>query len=129
MDGYDEEQIGRITGYVVKLNTSISTENNDLFSLVVNTVLDRVLLYLNTDELEQKLERVVAQIVVGVYNQTNNNKASTGPEQAIRTVSDNGQSVSYANEVKNYLNTADDQEIFGGFHALLSRYRRVDVGA
>jgi ABC-type uncharacterized transport system substrate-binding protein len=48
-------------------------------------------------------------------------------DRAISSVSDNGQSVSYANEVTRYFATASDDELFTGFTALLSRYRRVKV--
>lgn len=114
-----------IMNYAKKFNTAIS--DDDLLELVTDTVVDRVLLYLNDAVLDSSLERTVAQIVVGVYNQTNTNIENAGVDQAVSSVSDNGQSVSYANEVKNYLATADDSALFGGFAQLLARYRSVDV--
>ena len=48
-------------------------------------------------------------------------------DQAISSISDNGQSISYANEVTKYFTTATDDELFTGFSMLLSRYRRVKV--
>ena len=45
----------------------------------------------------------------------------------INSISDNGQSISYANEVTRYFTTVSDEELFTGFTSLLSRYRRIKV--
>jgi hypothetical protein len=130
-----DEQRTRIIGYARTISSTIPAEpegegdENPLLTFVVDEVADRILLYLNDTVLDEKLERVAAKVVVAVFNQTNNNKDATGPEQAISSMSDNGQSISYRNEVKNYLATADDGALFGGFSALLARYRKVDTYA
>ncbi|MBR3169203.1 hypothetical protein IKF23_02065 [Candidatus Saccharibacteria bacterium] len=89
--------------------------------------MDRVLVYLNDTALDEALERIVARIVSGIFNQTINSKDSTNSDSAISSVSDNGQSVSFSNEVKNYLATTEDNELFAGFSKLLARYRRINV--
>ena len=62
-----------------------------------------------------------------LFNISNDNKTSTESDQAISSVSDNGQSVSYSNEVKNYLASTEDNELFAGFAKLLAPYRRINV--
>ena len=122
------EQLDRIKGYVKVIDNAASDASaNALLEYCINEVYDRVLLYLNDTTLDEALERVVARIVSGIFNQTTNSKTSTESEQAISSVSDNGQSVSFSNEVKNYLATTEDNELFAGFSKLLARYRRINV--
>ena len=122
------EQLDRIKGYVKVIDNAASDASaNALLEYCINEVYDRVLLYLNDITLDEALERVVARIVSGIFNQTTNSKTSTESDQAISSVSDNGQSVSFSNEVKNYLATTEDNELFAGFSKLLARYRRINV--
>ena len=122
------EQLDRIKGYVKVIDNAASDASaNALLEYCINEVYDRVLLYLNDTILDEALERVVARIVSGIFNQTTNSKTSTESNQAISSVSDNGQSVSFSNEVKNYLATTEDNELFAGFSKLLARYRRINV--
>jgi len=124
------EQKQRIIGYTKKLNDAAADpENADLLDLVVDEVGDRVLLYLNSADLPENVERIVARIVSGIFNQSFNAKSSTNADSAISSMSDNGQSISFSNEVKNYLASADDNTLFSGFADLLARYRRIDVVA
>lgn len=120
------EQNQRIAEYAKKLNKTID-DSDELLEVVVELAVDRILIYLNAPALDEKLERIVGQTVAQSYNQAFANLDNSGADQAIRTVSDNGQSISYANEAQNYMATADDQALFGGFAALLARYRRFDV--
>ena len=125
-----DEQKTKIIGYVKALNDTASQEDyQSLLGLVVDEVADRVLLYLNREDLPENIERVVARIVSGIFNQTANAKTSSTADSAISSISDNGQSISYSNEIKNYLSTADDNELFAGFSKLLARYRRINVVA
>ena len=123
-----QEQLDRIKGYVKVIDNAASDASaNALLEYCINEVYDRVLLYLNDTTLDEALERVVARIVSGIFNQTTNSKTSTESDQAISSVSDNGQSVSFSNEIKNYLATTEDNELFAGFSKLLARYRRINV--
>ena len=125
-----QEQVDAIIGYAAVLNSEFDG-GDSLSELIVETVFDRVLLYLNypsdVDVLDERLLRVVAQVVLGAWKQAYTTAGSTEADRAISSVSDNGQSVSYANEVQNYLATADDNALFSGFASLLARYRRVHV--
>ena len=126
----EQTQKERIIEYTKKLNdTAAEAENADLLDLVVDEVTDRALLYLNCTDLPENVERIIARIVSGIFNQSFNAKSSSNADSAISSMSDNGQSISYSNEVKNYLATADDNTLFSGFADLLARYRRIDVVA
>lgn len=118
-----DEQKTRITGYVTTLSDEVA--EGELLDLVVDEVADRVLLYLNEETIAEKLERVIAQVIVSVYKRTQADSAGTG--QSVSTVSDNGQSITYRVSPAQYLATSKDQELFTGFERLLSPYRRVHV--
>ena len=123
-----QEQLDRIKEYVKTIDTAAADDSaNALLEYVINEVVDRVLLYLNDAALDEALERVVARIVSGIFNQTTNSKDSTQSDSAISSVSDNVHSISFSNEVKNYLATTEDNELFAGFSKLLARYRRINV--
>ena len=118
---------------VIKKRIDEIDHNNDgLIDFVIGEVTDRVMLFLNSDTIPAKLERILANIVntgltrcLNTIERTKEGIADV--DRAVSSVSDNGQSISYANEVTRYFTTATDDELFTGFTALLSRYRRVKV--
>ena len=130
-----DETKAKIKEYLKIINANIDEvdqTNTGLLDFVIGETLDRVQFYLNCDTIPAKLERILANIVntglarcLKTLERTKNNVADV--DRAISSVSDNGQSVSYANEVTRYFTTASDDELFTGFTALLSRYRRVKV--
>ena len=130
-----EEMTAKIKEYlkIVNKNLDIIEQNNyGLIDFVIGEVSDRVMLYLNSETIPSKLERVLANVVntgltrcLKAIELTKEGAADV--DRAISSVSDNGQSISYANEVTRYFTTASDEELFTGFTALLSRYRRVKV--
>lgn len=124
---YDIDQKERIEKYVKTFNKTITEDDVELLDYVVEAVIDRTLLYLNRNELNQVFERVVADVVGGIFNKYKVNLNNQGTDLAINSVSDNGQSISYANEIRNYLANSTDNELFSGFAGLLNRYRRVNV--
>lgn len=130
-----DETKAKIKEYLKIINfkiDEIDQTNVGLLDFVIGETLDRVQLYLNCEQIPAKLERIIANIVnTGLIRSLKTLERSkngdTDVERAITSVSDNGQSVSYANEVTRYFTTASDDELFTGFTALLSRYRRVKV--
>ena len=130
-----DETKAKIKEYLKIINANIDEvdqTNTGLLDFVIGETLDRVQLYLNCVTIPHKLDRIIANIVntglarcLKTLERTKNNVADV--DRAISSVSDNGQSVSYANEVTRYFTTASDDELFTGFTALLSRYRRVKV--
>ena len=122
----DSSQETRIKEYAKLLNDKI--EDGDLLDFVTLEVKDRVLVYLNDDELDAKLERIVARIISGVFTESLESKDGE-LEHNISSVSDNGQTISYSYKVKSYLVSTDDSELFSGFSKLLAPYRRVNVAS
>lgn len=122
----DSSQDTRIKEYAKTLNRQI--EDGDLLDFVTSEVMDRVLIYLNDDQLDMRLERIVARIVSGIFAESTENQDGQISHE-ISSISDNGQSISYSDKVKSYLISAEDTEIFGGFTKLLAPYRRVNVAS
>lgn len=130
-----DETKAKIKEYLKIINANIDQidqTNTGMLDFVIGETLDRVQLYLNCQTIPAKLTRVLANMVntglarcLKTLERTKNNVADT--DRAIVALSDNGQSVSYANEVTHYFTTASDEELFTGFAPLLSRYRRVKV--
>lgn len=131
MDGI----IAKIKEYLKIINKNIDTiekDNKGLLDFAIGEVLDRVQLYLNSETIPTKLERILANIVnTGLKKCLKeieiSNEDNTAVDQVVTSISDNGQSISYANEVTKYFTTVSDEELFTGFTGLLSRYRRVKV--
>ena len=122
----DSSQETRIKEYAKLLNDKI--EDGDLLDFVTLEVKDRVLVYLNDEVLDTKLERIVARIVSGVFTESLESKDGE-LEHNISSVSDNGQTISYSDKIKSYLVSTDDSELFSGFSKLLAPYRRVNVAS
>lgn len=130
-----DEIIAKIKEYLKIINDKIDIidqTNVGMLDFVIGETLDRVLLFLGKDTLPSRLERVLANIIntnitrcLKTLERSKENGADV--EHAISSISDNGQSISYANELKRYFTTISDEELFTGFTALLSRYRRVKV--
>ena len=127
-----DDIIANIKKYLKIINKNIDTIDKDLVDFAIGEVLDRVQLYLNSETIPTKLERILANIVnTGLKKCLKeieiSSEDNTAVDQVVTSISDNGQSISYANEVTKYFTTASDEELFTGFTGLLSRYRRVKV--
>lgn len=107
----------------------IDFSNKGLIDFVIGEVLDRVSLYLNRDTVPTRIERIIANIVNTNLGKAiaviNTDDGITSP--AIKTISDNGQAITYETEVRKYFASTDDEAILSGFTSLLARYRRVRV--
>ena len=122
-----DEIIAKIKEYLHIINPSLDV-TSDLTNFVIGEVLDRVQLYLNSDTIPTRLERILANIVNTGLAKANASISNGGDvDQAVKSISDNGQSITYADGVKQYFTATSDEELFSGFTALLSRYRRVKV--
>lgn len=125
----DNDQKQQIEQYAKQLNSNIPQPGDATLDFIVDEVADRVMIYLNANDVNPVLNRVLARIVVGIYNKAQAEMNTTGgAEREIKQISDNGQSVTYGEEAKNYLASATDEDIFSGFEAILKRYRRADCG-
>lgn len=128
-DAEKTSQIERIVTYVTILNTSIGEDDVDLLGFAVSEMLDRVRLYLNRDDVPVLVERPISKTVSSIFNKYKKTGGDTDVEREVSSVSDNGQTVSYSTQVKNYLTTASDEELFTGVESLLKRYRRLNFNA
>lgn len=131
-----DEQRTKIIAYARTLNSTLPADTtgeggavvvDPLLVFVVDDIADRVLLYLNREDLPDNLLRVMAKIVVTSFQEATAGKDLAAPEQAISSVSDNGQTVSYRDTVTSFYASADDAAIFGSFSKLIEPYRRVKV--
>lgn len=130
-----DELIARIKGYLHIINKNIDTidrQNAGLINFCIGEIIDRTIIYLNSETIPTRLERILADVVnTGLKKCLKDIELSqddnSNIDKAITGISDNGQSVSYANEVTTYFSTASDNEIFSGFVTLLNRYRRITV--
>lgn len=131
----NKETVNNIKKYLSIINKQVETiekDNVGLIDFVINEVIDRVELYLNSETIPTKIERVLSSIVNNGLKKCLKDieiskEDSTTVDQVITNISDNGQSISYANEVTKYFTTSSDEELFTGFTGLLSRYRRIKV--
>ena len=130
-----DELTAKIKDYLKIVNKNvdeIEQNNEGLIDFVIGSVADRVMLYLNSDTIPSKTERILANVVNTGLTQClkaieRTKEGTVDVDRAISGVSDNGQSISYANEVTRYFTTVSDEELFTGVAPLLNRYRRVKV--
>ena len=140
-----EDTIERIMEYVLTIDSSLEGEN-DLLDYVVRDVVDRTLIYTNRGQLvdqyeedladydedddfwkgynypiPREIERALASVVVQSYKTVGAKKIATG--NTIKSISDNGQSITYGDEVVSYLASSEDSEIFSGTSVLLDKFR------
>lgn len=151
-----DDIIARIEGYVTDIYPDILDDlsmTEDQLTFLVNSVVDRALIFMNRDQLvaqyeddledydpddssnddfweayeanygypiPARVERILADVVVAVSkNVINRNTADVG---AIKSISDQGQSITYADQVSNFLNSSDESEVFSGSLELLRKY-------
>lgn len=127
-----DDIIAKIKEYLNIINPNTKTMDESLVLFCINEVIDRVQLYLNSDTIPTKLERILASIVNNGLKRCLkdielSSDDNTAVDQVVTSISDNGQSISYSNEITNYFTSTADNELFTGFESLLSRYRRVKV--
>jgi len=144
------ELLQRIKEYALTLYPEM--EDNDLLNQVIAEVVDRVLAYTNRYQLvagyerflsgkyyegdytvdvegnripilpiPTELERTIARIVVSSYKGIGKLISSDMPE--IKSLSDNGQSVTYGDYIGNYFNSKEDSDIFASAKSILDNYR------
>ena len=105
-------------------------EDLELVEYVCQEITDRLSLYLNLrkpEVFDERLVRVGARLCSGVFTQTKTNIAGISADTDIKSLSDNGQSITFGDSAKNYLATVSDGELFSGCAELLKPYRRIHV--
>lgn len=145
-----EDIIERIKAYVLVINPNLT--DDDLLDFVIAEVVDRALAYTNRNQLVAgyerfldgdyyageyyvdvtgtyqpilpiplEIERALARVIVLSYKTVEDNVASDTP--AIKSLQDNGQSVSYGDNVASYLASKEDSDIFSSVKGLLDKFR------
>lgn len=119
-----DTMIERIKSYVRVLDNSIA--DDETLGFVIQDVVDRALLYTNRFEkkiLPSEIERPLAKVVLAVYR--NAKKLTNGgeSEKEISSITSHGQSITYSQEVKDYLVSSDDKSIFSSITELLDKLR------
>ena len=99
----------------------------ELLELTISTAVDRVLLFLRAKTLDPRIENIIAQIVAKAYRVARANKEAGETTRDVKSISDNGQSITYSDNPAQFMATSTDQELLDGFAELLSTYRRVNV--
>ena len=72
-----------------------------------------------------EVERALARVVVSNYKTVIANKDATG--NVITSIEDNGQKVSYGNELESYFVSKSDTEIFSSVKTVLDKYRLPNI--
>jgi hypothetical protein len=67
-----------------------------------------------------ELERTLARVVVSSYKGI---KGLLADNKGIKSISDNGQSISYGDYIESYFNSKEDDDIFGSAKTIIDRYR------
>jgi hypothetical protein len=135
MDEVDTQK-ENIKEYALIINPSL--EDNDLLDFVIDSVVERALIFMNRLQLDDEdvtdyysdsedvppilpaeLERTLAQVVVGAYR---NVTASATAGREVTSLSDNGQSISYSERMSSYL-AGDETDIFSSSLDMLKKYR------
>jgi hypothetical protein len=131
--------IARIKTYVLIIDNTIT--NDAYLDYIINDVVDRVLLITNRDQLvaqyeldleddtvesedyelpiPSNLERPIAMIIVQQIQQFDQNKVIDTMQ--VKSISDNGQSVSYGDTITSFFASQDDGKVFNGISELLNR--------
>ena len=123
------ERKEKIKNYLKIINPNIQVDD-DIIIFSIEEVFDRLILYLNRDDISENLDRLIGKIVnanikkcIKDIELSKNNEV----DSHVTSLEDNGQKISYSSELVNYFSTKSDNEIFTGFTSLLSRYRRIKV--
>lgn len=122
-----DDRIAKIKKYLEILNKNIKDIDESVISFTIGEVIDRVQLYLRREDIPEKLERILANVINTGIKKAIKDIDNLEPDRAINSISDNGQSISYANAITNYFTVASDNELFSGFTSVMARYRRIKV--
>lgn len=143
-----------IKAMVLILDSTLEPEGttNTLLDFTIADVVDRALIYMNRMQLVVRYEedllsypdlsndfwdyydfpipvelyRVLASVSLLSYK-TNTAKAESKRE--VKSISDNGQSITYGDQMMSYLADGNDSEIFSGATSLMNKFRLAKVVA
>ena len=140
----------RIKEYVMTINPELVDDK--YLDYIIEEVVDRALLYMNraqlivgyerflsndyyhgdyyiditgTDQpilpIPLELERPLARIVIGSYKTVADNVEADTTN--VKSIQDNGQSITYGENVVSYLSSKDDSDVFSSIVKILDKFR------
>lgn len=105
-------------------------ESEALAGFLAAEMADRLSLYLNLDPqdmFDERLVNISVRVVLALFEEVKDKLIGTNTNTRVKSLSDNGQTVTFDNVARNYLASASDTELFGGVSEILKPYRRVNV--
>lgn len=105
-------------------------ESEALAGFLAAEMADRLSLYLNLgpqDMFDERLVNISVRVVIALFEEVKDKLIGTNTNTRVKSLSDNGQTVTFDNVARNYLASASDTELFGGVVNILKPYRRIRV--
>lgn len=105
-------------------------ESEALAGFLAAEMADRLSLYLNLDpqdKFDERLVNISVRVVLALFEEVKDKLIGTNTNTRVKSLSDNGQTVTFDNVARNYLASASDTELFGGVAEILKPYRRANV--
>ena len=105
-------------------------ESEALAGFLAAEMADRLSLYLNLDPqdmFDERLVNISVRVVLALFEEVKDKLIGTNTNTRVKSLSDNGQTVTFDNVARNYLASASDTELFGGVSGILKPYRRANV--
>lgn len=105
-------------------------ESEALAGFLAAEMADRLSLYLNLgpqDVFDERLVNISVRVVIALFEEVKDKLIGTNTNTRVKSLSDNGQTVTFDNVARNYLASASDTELFGGVVNILKPYRRIRV--
>ena len=105
-------------------------ESEALAGFLAAEMADRLSLYLNLDPqdmFDERLVNISVRVVIALFEEVKDKLIGTNTNTRVKSLSDNGQTVTFDNVARNYLASASDTELFGGVVNILKPYRRIRV--
>lgn len=105
-------------------------EGEALAGFLAAEMADRLSLYLNLDPqdmFDERLINISVRVVLALFEEVKDKLIGTNTNTRVKSLSDNGQTVTFDNVARNYLASASDIELFGGVSEILKPYRRANV--
>lgn len=105
-------------------------ESEALAGFLAAEMADRLSLYLNLgpqDMFDERLVNISVRVVIALFEEVKDKLIGTNTNTRVKSLSDNGQTVTFDNVARNYLTSVSDTELFGGVVNVLKPYRRIRV--
>nr|DAT37977.1 MAG TPA: tail connector protein [Caudoviricetes sp.] len=105
-------------------------ESEALAGFLAAEMADRLSLYLNLgpqDMFDERLVNISVRVVIALFEEVKDRLIGTNTNTRVKSLSDNGQTVTFDNVARSYISSTSDIELFGGVSEVLKPYRRIRV--